>query len=349
MPDLAAAQQFLMTRGLDFGLNLLAAIALWFVGRWAIRIGTRLLGNVVRRSGKVDPTLADYLSSVVSVLLTILLILAILQLFGVQTTSFAALLAGLGLAIGTAWGGLLAHFAAGVFMQVLRPFKVGDVISAGGVTGTVKELGLFGTTIVTADNIVTIVGNNKIFSDNIANYSATPHRRVDLTAKIANTVDAGRCDRAPEGTDRADPERARRSGAGRRRAAVHAGRPAAVRASVDAAGELLAGVLRHQPRDSRDVPRSAISDARNAGRASNPVTASTIRRTKKAWPRPRFFRVRRTERGAQRPPDFCVASACRPRTSFHSAPSATGTTAAPMPTSTITFRYCRMNGMLPKK
>ncbi|QIX16732.1 mechanosensitive ion channel family protein [Burkholderia multivorans] len=190
MLNLETVQQFLMTRGLDFGLNLLAAIALWFIGRWAIHVGTRLLGKVVRRSGKVDPTLADYLSSVVSVLLTILLILAILQLFGVQTTSFAALLAGLGLAIGTAWGGLLSHFAAGVFMQVLRPFKVGDVISAGGVTGTVKDLGLFSTTIITADNVVTIVGNNKIFSDNIANYSATPYRRVDLTAKIANGVDA---------------------------------------------------------------------------------------------------------------------------------------------------------------
>ncbi|MBU9416135.1 mechanosensitive ion channel family protein [Burkholderia multivorans] len=190
MLNLETAQQFLMTHGLDFGLNLLAAIALWFIGRWAIHVGTRLLGKVVRRSGKVDPTLADYLSSVVSVLLTILLILAILQLFGVQTTSFAALLAGLGLAIGTAWGGLLSHFAAGVFMQVLRPFKVGDVISAGGVTGTVKDLGLFSTTIITADNVVTIVGNNKIFSDNIANYSATPYRRVDLTAKIANGVDA---------------------------------------------------------------------------------------------------------------------------------------------------------------
>ena len=75
-------------------------------------------------------------------------------------------------------------------MQVLRPFKIGDVISAGGVTGTVKELGLFGTTIVTPDNIITIIGNNKIFSDNISNFSSTPYRRVDLTAKIANSVDA---------------------------------------------------------------------------------------------------------------------------------------------------------------
>jgi small conductance mechanosensitive channel len=188
--NLATAQEFVMTRGLDFGLNLLAAVALWLIGRWAIRIAASLLGRVVRRSGKVDPTLANYLTSVVSVLLTVLLILAILQIFGVQTTSFAALLAGLGLAVGTAWGGLLAHFAAGVFMQVLRPFKVGDTISAAGITGTVKELGLFGTTIVSADNVVTLVGNNKIFSDNISNYSATPYRRVDLTVKLAAGVDA---------------------------------------------------------------------------------------------------------------------------------------------------------------
>lgn len=188
--NLATAQELIVSRGLDFGLNLLASIALWFVGRWAIRVGTRLLGKLMKRSNKVDPTLADYLTSVISVMLTILLILAILQIFGVQTTSFAALLAGLGLAIGTAWGGLLSHFAAGVFMQVLRPFKIGDVISAGGVTGTVKELGLFGTTIVAPDNIITIIGNNKIFSDNISNFSSTPYRRVDLTAKIANSVDA---------------------------------------------------------------------------------------------------------------------------------------------------------------
>jgi small conductance mechanosensitive channel len=86
---------------------------------------------------------------VISVLLNIVLILAILDIFGVKTTSFAALLAGAGLAIGAAWSGMLGNFAAGIFMQVLRPYKVGDFISAGGVAGTVKELGLFATTIVT--------------------------------------------------------------------------------------------------------------------------------------------------------------------------------------------------------
>jgi small conductance mechanosensitive channel len=180
---------FLSTQGADFGLKVLGAIAAWIVGRWLIGMVVNLVGKALERGGKVDATLAHYLRSIITVILNIVLILAILDIFGVKTTSFAALLAGAGLAIGTAWGGLLTHFAAGVFMQVLRPYKVGDFVSAGGVTGTVKELGLFGTTIVTPDNVVTIVGNNKVFSDSIQNFSVLPYRRVDCVAKVANGVD----------------------------------------------------------------------------------------------------------------------------------------------------------------
>lgn len=180
---------FLSTQGADFGLKILGALAAWVVGRWLISMALRLLGAAFQRGGKVDPTLSNYLTSIISVLLNIVLILAILDIFGVQTTSFAALLAGAGLAIGTAWGGLLTHFAAGVFMQVLRPYKVGDFVTAGGITGTVKELGLFGTTLITPDNVVTIVGNNTVFSGAIQNYSALPVRRVDCVAKVANGVD----------------------------------------------------------------------------------------------------------------------------------------------------------------
>jgi small conductance mechanosensitive channel len=187
--NLDTVRLFLMTRGIDLGTKVLGAIVLWIIGRWVIGVITGLLRKLLSRNGRVDPTLAHYLGSILGALLNLLLILAILQVFGVQTTSFAALLAGLGLAIGTAWGGLLAHFAAGIFMQVLRPFKVGDFVMAGGVTGTVQELGLFGTTIITPDNVTTIVGNNKIFSDTISNYSTLPVRRVELTAKIANGVD----------------------------------------------------------------------------------------------------------------------------------------------------------------
>ncbi len=181
--------QFLTTQGADFGLKVVGAIAAWIVGRWLIGLALRLMGKAFQRGGKIDPTLSNYLTSIISVVLNIILILAILDIFGVKTTSFAALLAGLGLAIGTAWGGLLTHFAAGVFMQVLRPYKVGDFVTVGGVTGTVKELGLFGTTVVTGDNVTTIVGNNTVFSGTIQNYSALPTRRVDCVAKVANSVD----------------------------------------------------------------------------------------------------------------------------------------------------------------
>jgi small conductance mechanosensitive channel len=107
----------------------------------------------------------------------------------VQTTTFAALLAAVGLAIGMAWSGLLANLAAGGFIIALRPFKVGDVISAGGVTGTVMEIGLFVTAINTPDNILTLVGNNKIFADNIQNLSHNPFRRVDLQAQLSGAAD----------------------------------------------------------------------------------------------------------------------------------------------------------------
>jgi small conductance mechanosensitive channel len=180
---------FLSTQGADFGLKILGAIAAWVIGRWLISLALRLMGAALRRGGKVDQTLSNYLSSILSVLLNILLIMAILDIFGVKTTSFAALLAGAGLAIGTAWGGLLTHFAAGVFMQVLRPYKVGDFVTIGGVTGTVKELGLFGTTVITPDNVISIIGNNGVFSGSIQNFSSLPYRRVDCLAKVANGVD----------------------------------------------------------------------------------------------------------------------------------------------------------------
>ncbi|MEN9538316.1 MAG: hypothetical protein RLZZ126_551 [Pseudomonadota bacterium] len=180
---------FMSTQGLDFGLKVLGALAAWIVGRWLIGLVFKLISRALQRGGKIDQTLAKYLTSIISVILNIVLVLAILDIFGVKTTSFAALLAGAGLAIGTAWGGLLQHFAAGVFLQVLRPYKVGDVVTVGGHTGTVKELGLFGTTIVTGENVTTILGNNTVFSGVIQNYSALPSRRVDCVAKVAHGVD----------------------------------------------------------------------------------------------------------------------------------------------------------------
>jgi small conductance mechanosensitive channel len=164
------------------------AFVLWLVGRWLIGLAIRMLGRALGRQ-QFDVTLTRYLQTGLGILLNIALIVAILGFFGVETTTFAALLAAGGVAIGVAWGGLLANFAAGTFLVFLRPFKVGDFVTAAGVTGTVDAIGLFGTTINTPDNVQTIVGNNKVFSDTIQNFSANPYRRVDLTATISNDVD----------------------------------------------------------------------------------------------------------------------------------------------------------------
>jgi small conductance mechanosensitive channel len=170
------------------GLQVVGAIILYIVGRWLISFAVGLVQKALTRQ-RIEPTLLRFIGNTIAVILNITLVIAILGYFGVQTTSFAALLAGAGLAIGSAWGGLLANFAAGIFLVVLRPFKVGDFISAGGTTGTVEEVGLFVTKIDTPDNVCTYVGNNKLFADNIQNFSTNPYRRVDLGAQISGAAD----------------------------------------------------------------------------------------------------------------------------------------------------------------
>jgi len=172
---------------LDVGGKLLGAIALWIVGRLIIS-GVRGLVRRTTEGRKVDPTLVRYLDSVLGVLLQILLIIAVLGVFGIQTTTFAGLLAAAGVAIGMAWSGLLSNFAAGVFLILFTPFKVGDRIAAAGILGAVHELGLFVTAVDTDDGIRVYVANSKLFSDNIVNFSTNPFRRVDMAAQLAHGV-----------------------------------------------------------------------------------------------------------------------------------------------------------------
>lgn len=185
--DLTKMKDILIVQGTNFGLKILGALAFWIVGIWLIKLFVRITERALKMKA-VDITVTKYVGSTLSVLLKIVLVIMILGFFGVQTTTFAALLAAVGIAIGAAWSGLLANFAAGTFLIIFRPFKVGDFVSAGGATGTVEEIGLFATTIHTPDNVMTIVGNNKIFADNIQNFSITPFRRVDLQAPLHYTV-----------------------------------------------------------------------------------------------------------------------------------------------------------------
>src|SRR4051794_39355710 len=186
--DLNVIMQNTTARLVAIGWKVAGAFVLWLAGRWLIGLAPRLLGSTLERQ-RFGGTLTRYMQPGLRIVLNVALAVALLGFFGVETTSFAALIAAGGVAIGVAWGGLLANFAAGAFLVFLRPFKVGDFVTAGGVTGTVDAIGLFGTEFNTPDNVHTIVGNNKIFSDTIQNFSVNPYRRVDLTATINHTVD----------------------------------------------------------------------------------------------------------------------------------------------------------------
>ena len=186
--DISRYQDLIVTTATDVGIKILAAIAFWVIGRWLIGMVLSMVRASLEKQ-KVDPTVLRYLGSVITVTLNVLLVVGILGYFGIQTTTFAALIAAGGVAIGLAWSGLLANFAAGAFLVVLRAMKVGDFVTVAGVTGTVTELGLFTTTVNTPDNVQTIVGNNKIFSDTIQNFTVNPFRRVDLKCQLSGAAD----------------------------------------------------------------------------------------------------------------------------------------------------------------
>ncbi len=183
-----SAMNFISTEGISIGIKIVGAIALWVVGRWLIS----MVGNLIHRAlttRKIDATLIKYLIGIIGVILNVVLVVGILGYFGVQTTTFAALLAGVGLAVGGAWSGLLGNFAAGAFLIILRPFKVGDIVEVNKNLGQVKEIGMFATTLINYENVTVIVGNGKVFGEDIINYSAQPVRRVDLRAQLNVTVD----------------------------------------------------------------------------------------------------------------------------------------------------------------
>jgi small conductance mechanosensitive channel len=170
--------------GIEYGMKLLGALAILIIGVWLAKQVKKVIVSLMEKS-KVDPTLISFVASLAYVAMQIFVVVAALEKLNVKTTSFVAILGAAGLAIGLALQGSLANFAAGVLMIIFKPFKVHDVIEAGGVLGTVREIGIFTTVIDTLDNKKTIVPNAKLTSDNITNYAANNTRRVDLTAGIS--------------------------------------------------------------------------------------------------------------------------------------------------------------------
>ena len=166
-----------------FGLKIIAALAIFIIGKWVAKIFKKIAGKVMTKKN-VDPTIISFVLNLVYILILAFVVLAALGQLGVQTTSFVAVIGAAGLAIGLALQGSLANFAAGFLMIIFRPFKVGDFIVGAGVLGTVEEIQVFTTQLQTADNKVIIIPNAKLTSDNIINYSAKETRRVDLVCGI---------------------------------------------------------------------------------------------------------------------------------------------------------------------
>jgi small conductance mechanosensitive channel len=173
----------LYTFATSYGIKIIGAILILIIGRIAAGIGRRFVGKMLLRL-KTDPSIISFVKSLVYVLVIVFAVVAALSKFGVETTSFVAILGAAGFAIGFAMQGSLSSFASGVLVLVFKPFRVGDFIDAAGTMGTVKEIRLFNTVLASPDNIKVIVPNNKIYGDVIKNITGYDTRRVDMVFGI---------------------------------------------------------------------------------------------------------------------------------------------------------------------
>lgn len=177
--------------GLDAGKNILVAVLIYVVGRFVIKYLIRLLVKIMERR-KLEKSVMTFLRSLLSIILNLLLAFAVISKLGVETTSFAALLASAGVAVGMALSGNLANFAGGLILLVFKPFKVGDYIEGAGVSGTVQEIQIFHTILTTPDNRVVYAPNGALSSNAVTNYSRNATRRVDFSFGVEYNQDFDR-------------------------------------------------------------------------------------------------------------------------------------------------------------
>ena len=194
----------LVQDGLHFGLKVLAALALFLIGGWIIKLIKRAMNRgLVRR--KAEPVIISFVGSLVSVTLWILLIILTISTLGINTTSLAALLAAGGMAIGMALSGTVQNFAGGIMLLVFKPFKSGDMIEAQGHIGKVSEINIISTKIVTPDNRTVILPNGALSNGNINNITSLPLRRVETTVTVSYGSDAAAVREAILDILKADP------------------------------------------------------------------------------------------------------------------------------------------------
>lgn len=171
-----------------YGPKLLMAIVIWFIGLWLIKIVLKGTRKALEK-GNYDISLKKFLLNFISWMLKIVLIVVVLGTVGIETTSFAAILAAAGLAIGLSLQGSLANFAGGILIMIFKPFKVGDTIQAQGELGTVKEIQIFTTKLKSPDNKEIIIPNGALSNSNITNFSSHDTRRIDFTFGVGYDSD----------------------------------------------------------------------------------------------------------------------------------------------------------------
>lgn len=180
--------QNLGQQALHFGLKVLAALAIYIIGAWLIKKITKMVSKGLEKKAS-DAALASFVKSLVSITLWVLLIIITVGALGINTTSLAALLAAGGMAIGMALSGTVQNFAGGIMLLVFKPIKAGDFIEAQGFTGTVSEINITSTKLVTLDNRVVFIPNGALSSGNINNFSVKDLRRVDINVSVAYGTD----------------------------------------------------------------------------------------------------------------------------------------------------------------
>jgi small conductance mechanosensitive channel len=197
-------KEFLATKGVDYGLKILAALIIFFVGKRLAVIIANLISKAMTKA-RIEPTLVHFVRNVSYVGLLVFVVIAALSALEVQTAQFIAVVGAAGLAIGLALQGSLANFASGVLLVIFKPFKVGDFVELAGVKGVVKEVQIFNTVLNTLDNIRVIIPNAQVTGGSISNYTANATRRVDLVFGISYGDDINKAKRVIEEVLAADP------------------------------------------------------------------------------------------------------------------------------------------------
>lgn len=188
--NLSEYQKLIETYALPWSLKILAALAIFFIGRIIAKFIIKAIKNLMARAN-VDATLRDFLGNIGQTALTIVIIIAALEQVGINTSSVLAIFAAAGLAIGLAFKDSLSNFASGVMLIMFKPFKLGDFVEAAGVAGSVESIRIFSTVMKTGDNREITVPNSQIYGGIITNYSARDTRRIDLVIGIGYSDNIG--------------------------------------------------------------------------------------------------------------------------------------------------------------